>query len=218
MATLPGQRAQFTWALNQYNQAEDQDTHTKFARRMAKYISAAPANGFTIEQVTQGKSYPIDEVKRYLNDPSVDEEPDISEEQAAKLLERAVNTKSVIRIGEGKGVVYAYGYRCAPDRMKIGYTEGETTQRIAAQISTSTPDRPVLYMEIRTDAFRALERAIHGILEVRGRKIEGAGAEWFRVMPQDILSIYKFIFESTTAQGSNGILMMTLSENETDSR
>jgi hypothetical protein len=54
MATLAGQRAQFTWALNQYNLSEDPETRAKFAKRMAKYIAAAPANGFTIDQVTQG--------------------------------------------------------------------------------------------------------------------------------------------------------------------
>ena len=36
MATLAGQRAQFTWALNQYNLAEDSETRTRFAKRMAK--------------------------------------------------------------------------------------------------------------------------------------------------------------------------------------
>jgi hypothetical protein len=45
MATLSGQRAQFTWALNQYNLAEDADKKAEFARRMAQYIAAAPANG-----------------------------------------------------------------------------------------------------------------------------------------------------------------------------
>ena len=52
MATLAGQRTQFTWALNQYNQAEDAEKQAYFAKRMAKYIAAAPANGFTVEQVT----------------------------------------------------------------------------------------------------------------------------------------------------------------------
>jgi hypothetical protein len=39
MAHLGGQRAQFTWALNEYNKSEDPDTRVKFARRMAKYIA-----------------------------------------------------------------------------------------------------------------------------------------------------------------------------------
>jgi hypothetical protein len=58
MATLPGQRAQFTWALNQYNRSDDPDTQKRFVRAMAKHIAAAPSNSFTIEQVTQGQSYP----------------------------------------------------------------------------------------------------------------------------------------------------------------
>ena len=52
MATLAGQRAQFTSSLNQYNLAEDAETRAKFAKRMAKYIAAAPANGFTVDEVT----------------------------------------------------------------------------------------------------------------------------------------------------------------------
>jgi hypothetical protein len=83
--------------------------------------------------------------------------------------------------------------------LKIGYTEGDTVQRIAAQISTSTPDRPVLYVEIKTNACRALERAI---LETRGRKIDGAGAEWFKATPQEILTIHKFVVETIAAQNS----------------
>ena len=65
MATLAGQRAQFTWALRQYNLAEDSEKQALYARRMAKYIVAAPANGFTVEQVTQGQLYPEAEVARY---------------------------------------------------------------------------------------------------------------------------------------------------------
>jgi hypothetical protein len=45
------------------------------------------------------------------------------------------------------------------DRLKVGFTEANTVQRIAVQISTSTPDKPVLLIEIRTDQCRALERA-----------------------------------------------------------
>lgn len=71
MATLAGQRAQFTWALNQYNLAEDAETRIQFARRMAKYIASAPAYGFTVAQITQGQNYPTAEVEQYINDPTV---------------------------------------------------------------------------------------------------------------------------------------------------
>ena len=101
----------------------------------------------------------------------------------------------MVRIGEGPGVVYAYGYRCCccEDRLKVGFTEANTVQRIAAQITTSTPDKPVLLLEIKTDQCRALERAIQATLETRGRKISGAGAEWFKASRDEVLAIYKFI-------------------------
>jgi T5orf172 domain len=89
----------------------------------------------------------------------------------------------------GAGIVYAYGYRCCEDRLKVGFTEGNTVQRIAAQIGTSTPDKPVLLIEIKTDQCRALERAIQATLETRGRKIPGGGAEWFKASRDEILAI-----------------------------
>lgn len=197
MATLAGQRAQFTWALNQYNTTEDVDERAKFARRMAKYIAAAPANGFTAEEVTQGQSYPADEVAKYLNEGDEDgQDAEISEQKALQSLETAVDTSDVLRDGQGTGTLYVYGYRCAPDRLKIGMTEGDTVQRIAAQISTSTPDRPVLLIEIKTNTCRALERAMHGILETRGRKVKGGGGEWFKATRDEVMQIYRFVRDS----------------------
>ena len=197
MATLAGQRAQFTWALNQYNRTEDVDERAKFAKRMTKYISTAPANGFTVEEVTQGQSYPAAEVAKYLNgDGDVTGDAEISEEKAIQSLEAVVDTSDVIRDGQGSGTLYVYGYRCAPDRLKIGLTEGDTVQRIAAQISTSTPDRPVLLIEIKTNTCRALERAMHGILETRGRKVTGGGGEWFKATRDEVMQIYRFVRDS----------------------
>jgi hypothetical protein len=193
MATLAGQRAQFTWALNQYNLAEDPETRTHFAKRMAKYIAAAPSNNFTADQITRDKNYPAAEVAQYINDPSIAAEPDISEDQAIRRVEAAVDVSNVQRLGEGEGIVYAYGYACCPDRLKVGSTEGETVQRIAAQIGTSTPHKPVLLVEIRTNRCRALERAIQATLEARGCKIAGGGAEWFKTTRDEVLAIQRFI-------------------------
>jgi hypothetical protein len=39
---------------------------------MTKYIAAAPANGFTLEQLTQGQLYPAAEVAQYLPTASAD--------------------------------------------------------------------------------------------------------------------------------------------------
>jgi hypothetical protein len=196
MATLAGQRAQFTWALNQYNLAEDAERKGYYAKRMAKYVAGAPANGFTVEQVTQGQLYPVGEVEKYLPTVGADNEVGISEAEAIKEIAEAVETIDVLRLGEGPKIVYAYGYRCAPDRLKIGLTEGDAVQRIAAQISTSTPDRPALFLEIKTHDCNSLERAIHSILEYRGSKIQGAGKEWFKTTREEIVSIYKSIIQA----------------------
>lgn len=194
MATLAGQRASFTWALNQYNLTEDAERRTHFAKLMAKYVAAAPINGFSVEEVTQGQSYPAAEIEKYLGKPSeVASEPDISEEKAIQSLATVVDTSDVTRQGQGSGTLYAYGYRCAPDRLKIGMTEGDTVQRIAAQISTGTPDKPVLLLEIKTNTCRALERAMHGILEARGKKVAGGGTEWFKATRDEVIEIYKFV-------------------------
>ena len=191
MATLAGQRAKFTWSLNQYNLSEDPDTRAKFARRMAKYIGGASSNGFTTSKVTGGQSYPS-EVDQLVNDP----DPGITEEQAVNTVRKIVDTLDVTKIGEGTGVVYAYGYRCCQDRIKIGSTDVDTVERIAQQINTSTPDKPVLLIEIRTNKCRALERAIQATLETRGCKVTGGGAEWFKASRDEILAIYQFINQS----------------------
>jgi hypothetical protein len=195
---LAGQRAQFTWSLRQYRLAEDDNARTRWAKRMARYIAAAPANGFSIEEITQGQDYPSEEVAQYVNSADTDPDPGISEGQALRQVAETVDDSEVVRVGEGAGVVYAYGYRCAPDRLKVGLTESDTKQRMAAQISTSTPDKPVLYVEIRTNDCRSLERAIQSTLEHRGRKIVGGGTEWFKTTPNEILAIYRFVAEAGT--------------------
>jgi T5orf172 domain len=163
---------------------------------MAKYVAAAPTNGFTVEQVTQGQLYPVGEVAHYLSTAHIDTDPGISEGEALNEIAEAVDTSDVLRLGDGPKVVYAYGYRCEPDRLKVGLTEGDAAQRIAAQISTGTPDRPTLFLEIRTHDCNALERAIHATLEYRGSKVPGAGKEWFKTTREEIVSVYKSVTES----------------------
>jgi hypothetical protein len=193
VATIAGQRAAFTWALNQYNTSDDPNKQAHFVRLLAKYIRNAPANNLTPEQITQGQSYPADKIKAALDDPSLAAEPDISEAQAKNSLEAAVDSSNVIRRGIGSGSLDAYGYKCAPDRLKIGYTDGDTIERIAAQIWTSTPDKPVSALEIKTQKSHALERALHSILEYRGKKIKGGNDEWFVTTVQEIESLFDFI-------------------------
>ena len=193
MATLPGQRAQFTWALNQYNLSENADRQAQYAKAMAKYIAAAPTNGFTVDQVTKGQSYPEAEVEKYLFEAIADPGPEISEAQAIHAVEHAVDTSDVVRLGEGQHSVYAYGYRCAPDRLKVGRTSVDTVARIVGQITTGTPDKPTLFVEIRTDNEVLLERAIHAVLDFRGVRVTGAGKEWFKTSRDEIVAIYRSV-------------------------
>jgi hypothetical protein len=188
MATLAGQRAQFTWALNQYNLSEDPETRAKFAKRMAKYIAAAPANGFTVDEVTQGQIYPSSEVDQYINDPSVNDDPGITEEQAIRTVEETVDTSDVIRTGEGAGVVYAYGYRCCEDRLKVGFTEANTVSGLLRKLVPVLPISPSFSLRSRqsnavllSGRFRRPWR--HGAVRFRGPAPNGsrqAGMRFWR--------------------------------------
>jgi hypothetical protein len=104
-----------------------------------------------------------------------------------------VDVTDLLQIGEGEQFVYGYGYRCALDRLKIGSCTDDAIARVAAQISTGTPDRPPLFLTIKTHDCRALERALHGTLRHRGRQVSGAGAEWFIVTREEIVNVYKSI-------------------------
>jgi T5orf172 domain len=113
--------------------------------------------------------------------------------QAAPAVALPLYYADVRRTGEGNGFVYAYGYKCLPGRLKVGSTEVDSVQRIAAQIGTSTPDKPALFLEIKTDKCRVMERAIQTVLEARGQKITGGGAEWFATTREEIEALYRLI-------------------------
>jgi hypothetical protein len=76
---------------------------------MARYIAAAPANGFTVDEVTQGQVYPAAEVRQYINEPESEPITEISEGQALEEVAQKVDVSSVLRLGQGSGVVYAMG-------------------------------------------------------------------------------------------------------------
>jgi hypothetical protein len=105
-----------------------------------------------------------------------------------------------LRLGEGSGFLYAYGYGCAPDRLKIGMTTTDTVQHIAAQISTGTLDKPLLKLEIKTARPSKLEDAIHAVLDYRGRRVTGGGKEWFLTSRDELIDIYKFITGTAAAE------------------
>ena len=193
MATLAGQRAQFDSGRS-INTIQQTTTifADKYIARMALYLNNAPENGFSVEQITQGQSYPATEVAKYVQNGNV-AALELSDADAIEGIRNAVDLSDVIKIGSGSAAVYAYGYPCAPDRLKIGSTEGDTVTRIAQQITTSTPDRPNLQLEIRTDNCKALEKALHYILELRGFKVSGGGSEWFTTNREVLIKLYAII-------------------------
>ena len=113
----------------------------------------------------------------------------------------SVESSSVMTLGSGSGVVYVYYYprdkKFAESEgksvweCKVGMTESDVDTRIKAQRTTAIYEEPEIGLEIRTDNPRCLERAIHAILELKGRKIDtdGGGNEWFFTSPNEVMII-----------------------------
>ncbi len=187
---LAGQKAKFTKALAEYNRTDEDEPKVGPARRMAEVIRQAPESGFSENDVTGGRDVP-DDVRRLLVNGEISAESSIEDpEHLVELLQEMVDTSDRREEGHGNQYIYAYGYRCAPDRLKVGRADRDVVDRITQQIATSTPDKPSLFLIIRTSDCRALEMAIHGILRLRNKKIVGGGAEWFLTSRDELLEIY----------------------------
>jgi hypothetical protein len=190
---LAGQKAKFTKALLDWQKTEDEGKRQNAARRMAEVIAEAPRSGFAEAEVTQGEEVAA-RVRELLQNGAVSPEPSPDDpELLVRQLQQTVDTCNSRETGRGAQFVYAYGYRCAPDRLKIGRSDGDVVKRIASQINTGTPDKPALSLVIRTEDCRALEKTIHGVLEFRKRKVAGGGDEWYLVTRDELIQIYKAI-------------------------
>ncbi|MDR3525594.1 MAG: GIY-YIG nuclease family protein [Acetobacteraceae bacterium] len=190
---LAGQRAKYSKAFADFSRTDDEDQKIGPIRRMMEVIQQAPANGFTEAEVTNSRDLP-DEVRRLLTQGA--RVPEMSEEDPDQLVrqrDQMVDISDTHEEGNGDQCVYAYGYRCAPDRLKVGRTDGDVIDRIARQIATSTPEKPSLFLVIRTSDSRALEMAMHGVLRLRRMKIIGGGDEWFLTTRDELLEIYRAI-------------------------
>ena len=68
-------------------------------------------------------------------------------------------------------------------------TESDVDTRVRAQRTKKTYEEAEIGLEIRTDNPRCLEKAIHAILELKGKKIDmrGKGNEWFLTSPNDVM-------------------------------
>jgi hypothetical protein len=161
---LAVQRMKYTKAFADYGSTEDEAKKQSAIRRMAEVLHEAPEWRFTEQMVTQGVE-PPGEVRRLIAEGSpLPVSSEVDEDQLAREIEQRVDKSDLREVGSGIENVYAYGYQCAPDRLKIGKCEGDVISRITTQISTSAPDRPSLSLIIHTHDCSALERVIHGVL------------------------------------------------------
>jgi len=193
---LAGQRAKFSRARAVYHSSSEDETRDRAASLMAEVIRDAPGSGFTVDEVTQQEDVPAEVLVRLTASDS-GKHP-LQETNGAALPDREfVDIADAQHVGSGREAVYAYSYACTPDRMKIGRTNGDVISRISAQISTSTPDRPKLLLVISTNNASSLERALHAVLELKGARIEGAGAEWFRTTPPHVLQLWRSLMAET---------------------
>lgn len=113
----------------------------------------------------------------------------------------SVESSGVMTLGSGSGAVYVYYYprdkKFAVSagksvwECKVGMTESHVDTRIKAQRTTAIYEDPEIGLEIRTDNPRCLEKAIHAILELKGRKLDtsGGGNEWFFTSPNEVMII-----------------------------
>jgi hypothetical protein len=188
---LAGQRAKFTMYLRQYRATEDPG----FAASAAGYLRWAKNNGLTIAGFTKSDAVP-EAIFRLVDDGP---EGEVTVDEAVRANESAVDASDVLRLGEGPEYVCGYGYTAAPGCIKVGSIKRMSpVERIAQQIETGTPGQPVLLIAIATANSQALERALHGILECRGRKITGGGKGWFRAHRDEIASLVEFVLADTT--------------------
>ena len=71
---------------------------------------------------------------------------------------------------------------------KISMTESDMGSRVKGQMTAAIYEKSKIGLEIRTDNPRCLEKAIHAILELKGRKIDtdSGGNEWFYTSPNEV--------------------------------
>lgn len=78
--------------------------------------------------------------------------------------------------------------------VKIGLSTTSIEQRVAMQVGTAMPERPVMLFEVECDDCAKLEKAIHAVLDVKGFKMtESLGNEWFRINPAELMNIMSIL-------------------------
>lgn len=115
------------------------------------------------------------------------------------------NCPVTLTLGSGTGSVYLYYYprdkesanskRESVWECNIGMTKRSTSKRVGEQKEKFDHQIPEIGLEIKTNNPRALEKAIHAILELKGQRVEtsGKGNEWFLTSPTEVVGIYTIL-------------------------
>lgn len=186
-----GQRMLLTKWIKTYNSTDDEGEKERAAHKLADVLAWARSVGMSPSEIAEDRDLPHRALALLeAGGGTASPADDVEVREAERDVESSVDTTSVTRLGAGNGSVYAYGYACVPDRLKIGRTTGDVVRRIVSQINESTPDRPVLHLVLATGSPGALERALHGALVLRDRKADGGGTEWYRTTVDEIQAIY----------------------------
>jgi hypothetical protein len=87
----------------------------------------------------------------------------------------------------------AYQRIDAAHPIKIGH--GKTPlDRINQQV-TAMPEYPVILGTFEHENARILERALHAILSLRGKRISSPGAEWFQTTADEVRALINFVLQ-----------------------
>lgn len=112
-----------------------------------------------------------------------------------ELEEAEEEEEAAIADGETTPAVYWYtfpAYRKDQGAYPIKVGKGNDPQARIAQQVTAMPEAPVILGTFSHASAFNLERALHAVLTLRGkRKIDAPGAEWFLTTPAEIADIIK---------------------------
>ena len=89
----------------------------------------------------------------------------------------------------------AYQTPEGPFPIKIG--RGNNPEMRISQQVTAMPEQPLILGKFEHEDTHTLERAIHAILRLRGKRKEDApGAEWFLTTPDEIENLIQFVISA----------------------
>jgi hypothetical protein len=126
-----GQRMLLTKWIKVYNSTDDDAEQEKAVRKLADVLSWAASVGISPYELAEDRELPHRALQLLQTSPgSVEPASDAELIDAIEDVELAVDTMDVVRLGKGEASVYAYGYHCAPERLKIGKTAGDIVRRI----------------------------------------------------------------------------------------